>query len=486
VLEQHLGPEVFRDGVRQYLRRHAYANADTGDLWIALGQASRQSVPTLMDGWIFHPGYPLITVRPDHGMLILTQQRFTYLPAPAENAPSLPPSPPAGGRGEGEGENSKPERRWQVPVQLRMTAKGKPVTRQILLTGAEHKVDLPEGFEHLVMNEGGHGFYRVRYDATLLKRLLALLPKGLSAIERFNLVNDAWAAAVAGLTPVSEYLDLTARFRTEPDRNVWTILIESFHALNRIIDPAERPLLEGLVRDRLRVAVKKLGWAPRPGESELTRQLRGDLLRTFGTIGNDQQTQTRARELYTQYVKTPSRGDAFDPDIVLALIAILAHVGDRARYAEFLERFRAAPTPQEERRYLYALAAFQPTELADQTLSRTINGEIRTQDAPFMVAVLLTSVYSRERAWSFVKANWDTLDRLLPKNGVRRMLHGITGLATPELERDVRQFIAGRQIHLGGKTLEQYLEQLRIAVAFRAREGPALIAYLKKLPSDPA
>src|SRR4026209_646489 len=32
MLEQYLGATVFRAGVREYLRRHAYANAETGDL----------------------------------------------------------------------------------------------------------------------------------------------------------------------------------------------------------------------------------------------------------------------------------------------------------------------------------------------------------------------------------------------------------------------------------------------------------------------
>ncbi|TAJ32232.1 MAG: hypothetical protein EPO64_01450 [Nitrospirae bacterium] len=52
------------------------------------------------------------------------------------------------------------------------------------------------------------------------------------------------------------------------------------------------------------------------------------------------------------------------------------------------------------------------------------------------------------------------------------------GLATPELERDVHRFIAERKIDLGGKTLDQYLEQLRIAVTFREREGAMLSRYL--------
>jgi puromycin-sensitive aminopeptidase len=42
MLEQHIGPTVFRDGVRDYLRTHAYGNADTNDLWVSIGKASNQ------------------------------------------------------------------------------------------------------------------------------------------------------------------------------------------------------------------------------------------------------------------------------------------------------------------------------------------------------------------------------------------------------------------------------------------------------------
>ena len=47
------------------------------------------------------------------------------------------------------------------------------------------------------------------------------------------------------------------------------------------------------------------------------------------------------------------------------------------------------------------------------------------------------------------------------------------------------EFFASRKIVLGGKTLEQYLEQLRIAVRFQEREGAALAAYLAKPPRPP-
>jgi len=225
-----------------------------------------------------------------------------------------------------------------------------------------------------------------------------------------------------------------------------------------------------------------LGWVTRPGESELIRQLRGDLLRALGTIGNDRAVQARAAELYADDGLERGERDSgtLDPNVLPALIAVLAHVGDAARYDEFLRRFRTAATPQEERRYLYALAAFQPPALLDQTLARTINGEIRTQDAPFVIRSLLMSVYGRERAWNFVKANWDTMDRMYPKSGLRRLCEGVIGLATPELERDVLAFFAERKIDFGGKTRDQYLEQLRVAVVWRERDRAVLRHYLTR------
>jgi puromycin-sensitive aminopeptidase len=166
--------------------------------------------------------------------------------------------------------------------------------------------------------------------------------------------------------------------------------------------------------------------------------------------------------------------------VLPAVIAVLAHVGGAERYEDFLRRFRAAATPQEEQRYLYALAGFRDSGLARQTLERAINGEIRTQDAPFVTRGMLMSVDAREIAWEFVKSHWDTMDRLYPKHGMRRLAEGVTGLATAALEADVRRFFAEKKPQFGGKVLAQYLEQLHVAVVLREREAAPLTDYLAK------
>jgi len=443
---------VFRDGVRDYLETHAYGNADTKDLWISLGKAAKQAVPDVMDGWIFQPGYPLVTAElTERSELVLTQHRFTYLPDPA---PGL----------------------WQVPVPLRIQAGAKTEARRLLLTRAEERVTCPPDTQFVVINDNGHGFYRVRYGPLLLQRLLEHGLETLAPIERFNLVNDAWASTLAGLMSLSAYLDLTGRFTEERDKNVWAILIDSFGFLNRIIDTSHRPLLEAFVRARIGPAVEAVGWTERAGENDLVRQLRSELIGALGRLGNDSTTQARAVELYGIARKDPA---AVDPNLLPALVGILAFTGDAARYEEFTERFKTAATPQEERRYLFSLAMFRQEVLLERTLAKTLDGQIRIQDAPFMVGAVMSNVYGREQGWHFVKNNWDVLDQRFPKQGLRRMCGGITGLSAPELERDVRQFFEARKIDLGGKTLEQYLEQLRVSVAFGERNGGRLTQYLQ-------
>ncbi len=467
MLEQHIGPTLFRDGVRDYLHSHAYGNADTNDLWVSLGKVAQQSIPEMMDGWIFRPGYPLLTVsQRGPNELLIAQQRFTYLPTPSTAATN--PSAAT----------------WRIPIQLRISAGGAAQTQQLLLTDAATRITLSENWETVLVNAGGYGFYRVQYSRDLRGKLVRQGLDRLAAIERFNLINDVWATTVAGTTTLDEYLELTASFAGERDKNVWAVLLDSFSVLNRIIEPRERPALEAFVRARVGPAVAELGWAPRSGESDMTRQLRGELIGALGKLGHDGQAQQKAAELYHAYREDAT---AVDPNLLPAIVGILAHIGDAVRYDEFSERFRTAKTPQDERRYLFSLAGFQSTKLLEQTLARTLSGEIRTQDGPFLVSAILMSVYGREVAWNFVKTNWDRMDRLFPKQGLRRMCGGLVGLATPELERDVRGFFASRKIDLGGKTLEQYLEQLRIAITMRERERTTLPAHLRSMvtPGQP-
>ncbi len=49
MMEQYLGPDTFRDGVRAYLRAHAYGNTTATDLWASLGSTAHRDVGALVE-----------------------------------------------------------------------------------------------------------------------------------------------------------------------------------------------------------------------------------------------------------------------------------------------------------------------------------------------------------------------------------------------------------------------------------------------------
>jgi puromycin-sensitive aminopeptidase len=443
MLEQYLGAEAFRDGIRLYLKRHAYANAETTDLWDALEESTRQPVRALMDSWIFQAGYPLIRVEKKPGGLRLSQQIFRYLQ-----------------------DSSDQERKWHVPIFLRAATQAGVVEKVLLVDQQEQRIELGGDVEWAVVNAGGHGFYRVSYGGDLAGALRQALPSRLSSVERFGLVNDTWAATLAGFTPLTEYLDLIDLLRDEDDVNVWTTVIGSGHHLQRILHDGQLASLAERFRRLLIPAVERHGWSPRNGESELVSQLRGDLIGALGTLADDASCQQQARELFAKYEKEAT---GVERNLIPALVAILAYSGTSADYENFYQKFKNAQTPQEETRYLFALANFRIPELIERTLDLTINGDVRTQNSPYLMRNILLNRYARSQGWGFMKRHWDEMLRQYPDNSIARMCEGIIGLVEPKLEAEAREFFAVHPVKQGAKQMEQHLERLRVTVLCRQR-----------------
>ncbi len=456
MLEQYLGPNTFRAGISNYVHKHAYDNAETTDLWDAIEESAQQPVRTMMDSWVFQPGHPMISVAVEDNTLVLSQQIFQYIPAKDDAS-----------------------RRWHVPVFIRAKSDGQEWTRTILLDEDEARLSLTARPDWVVINADGHGFYRARYSSDLLKQLTGNVQDNLSAVERFNLINDTWAASLAGLTPLADYMDLLLLFEDETEHNVWSAMLGSFYYLDRLLRPAQRPALHARLHSLVGPSIQRLGWQPADGEDVLTGQLRGQLLGALGALGDDRAIQAEAHARYAAYKSDIASAD---PNLVPALISIVAHSGNEADYDEFYSAFKTAKTPQEEMRYLFALAAFRPPELFERALALTTNGEVRTQNAPFLMRQLLLNTHQRERAWRFLKDNWNDMLRHYPDSTIPRMCEGITGLVTPELEAEVTAFFAEHRVKQGEKMVQQHLEKLHIAVACQQRESDNLRDYFEWTP----
>jgi puromycin-sensitive aminopeptidase len=447
MLEQYLGAEQFRKGIALYLKKHEYANAETGDLWDGLEEASGEPVRSMMDTWIFQHGFPIVNVAPtaDGRGLKLSQQRFFYAPLSSPDA-----------------------QLWHIPLMVRAGTDAGVKTIKLLFTENEATVNFGAKVTWATINENGNGFFRVRYAPELLRGLTSNRAQ-LRAIERFGLASDTWAATVAGITPLAEFLKMAPLFRDEDDINVWRALIGAFSYVEMLADDNQLPSVAAAVRKTLAPAFARLGWEPSTGEDELQGQLRATLASALGTLGEDPEVQKRAADLYVLWQREPLRANR---DLLPAFVNILAHAGDATRYTEFKQHFKSARTPQEEQRYLFALANFSKIELLRQTMQMTLNGEVRTQNAPFLMHSLLYNRVSRYEAWDFIKGNWGIMVNRFPDSALPRMCEAIVALVDKQSE--VEEFFAEHKIRLGGKLIDQHLERLGVAVAFRARESGKL------------
>ena len=477
MLERYIGAEQFRDGIRLYLKRHSYGNTDTADLWAAIEESSGEPVGRIMDTWLRQGGYPFLQVqlqeRADLGAsaVALTQVPFMFTPESDQM--------------------SAIGQMWMVPTLLRTVGDGKTggdskdtsFTRALLDSG-ELVVEI-DGSGPAVVNAGGSGVYRVQYPS---EHLITLASRSgdLGTLERFYLLSDAWAAVLADRGEMAEYLLLAETLAAEPaperDPDVWGQITGPISLMYRAVPDDLLPDLRTYTRALVGPVFDNLGWEHRPSDTERVRSLRSQMLAVLGTTGADPSVRATCLQLHRNFIED---GVPLDPELAPAIVATVAACGGASEYDAFLDRFRKPSTPQEEMRYLQALAGFEEPALAERTfeLART---EVRTQNAPLLIAVLLANRAAGAATWGRVTEHWDELLARFPGTLVTRMLEGIRLLCRdPRLAGEIQEFLAAHPVPTGDKAIAQTIERLGVNATFAARlaaEGrPVLTAGVSRL-----
>jgi len=463
MLEQWLGPDAFRAGIRHYLSDHAYANTTTSDLFDALESSTGQPVRRIAESWIHQGGYPLVTVDlvNEGRTLRFGQQPFGF----------------AGDRGDGAPVDDS--RSWPVPLIFTQGGGGVVSVERNLIEPDGLDVQLVEPAEWVVANTEGTGFYRVAYAPDLLSALITHARSELSPIERYGIVDDAWASVLADRLDVVSMLDLLGQFTAERDVTVWQRIVGVLGSVNHLVEPADaRQSWELEVGRLLADATDHLGWEPTADESDRTRHLRGVLFSTLGTIGADPNVRVMAHDIHDRVLADPSR---VDPSMAAAAVAVIAAAGGQADFDAFVTRMSAATTPQDEMRYLNALADFDHPVLMDRVLDMCLDGTVRTQNAPYLMRRCLAHRTLGDRAWSFVSTHWQAINDRFPSNSIARMLAGVAQLDRPETASLVFAFFETTEVPQGDQILAQHLERLEVNLALRTRATGQLEHYLRTL-----
>ncbi|HKR35196.1 MAG TPA: M1 family metallopeptidase [Steroidobacteraceae bacterium] len=377
MLEGYVGDDAWREGVRRYMKAHAYGNTVSDDLWREVEAAAGQPITAIAHDFTLQPGVPMIrvasaTCQSGQTTLQLVQEEFS------RDKPSKKPLA------------------WRVPVTAKaLGAKAAPVRH--VVTGGKATMSVP-GCDAVVVNAGQSGYYRTLYApaqfGAIAKRFAAI-----PALDQLGILSDTWALGLGGQQSSTDVLTLALATPATADPQVWGKLAEVFGSLNEYYEgEGERQArLRAFAISRLAPVLERLGWTPGAGELDTVAILRTQLIDVLSELG-DRKVIDEARRRY-------AAGDekSVPPTLRKTILDVVARHADAKTWDRLRAEARAEKTPLVKDRLYNLLAVTEDESLAKRTLDLALTEEPGATNTPAMIAGV--AVLHPELAFDFALAH---------------------------------------------------------------------------------
>jgi alanyl aminopeptidase len=456
MFESWIGPDKFREGVRQYVKAHADGSATAADFTQALSRAAGRNITPAFNSFLDQAGVPVVSLAAaGDGSLELSQRRLLPIGSP-----------------------SSPAETWQIPVCIRTEA-GRTCS---LFADRRSTVALPAAPSWVAGNAADQGYYRVVYGPGMLAKVTADHGRVLSEAERVGLLSDIDAEMHAGVVSPAEALRLVGQFAGDPDRHVIEADLNLASVVASPMVPASlRPRAEQFIRENFGKRAEELGWQPKPGETEDQRLLRELMVPRVAAAGRDPVLIAEAGELARKWL---NHHDAISPGMVRAVLTTAANFGDRALF----DQLHAAVKKEKDQRFredlIDALGSFRDPALAEAGLDLLLADEFDPRESVQLFRTPLGSPETRELPWEFVRRHYDALLSRMPSaaglDDAAYFPIAAAGFCDSAHRNEIHDFFAGRMGgHAGGpRILAQSLERLDACIAQKQALGPEIESFL--------
>jgi hypothetical protein len=228
--------------------------------------------------------------------------------------------------------------------------------------------------------------------------------------------------------------------------------------VSRALGDDQREAFTRSVRELFEPQFERLGWQGRPGESELTPQLRALVLGALGTHGQNDSIRAEAVKRF--------EANTLEGDLARTILRIVADQNRPGDYETFLQRRASTANPQEEQRYRWALADFADETLALDAAEKCFS-TFRNQDGAIELGLLTMNQVSGPAVWRYLTRRWDEAIEKFPPATHSRLGAGIsTFISDPAFANEVERFHTEHSLGGEQRMIEQQLERMRIGLAF--------------------
>jgi aminopeptidase N/puromycin-sensitive aminopeptidase len=453
MIEDWIGPEVFRQGVHNYLAAHLYANATAEDFWNAQTSTSQQPVDKVMSSFIDKPGVPLLSFSSQKsGNVPVTETRF-YLDPPVEA--SGQPGAKAG---------------WTIPVCLKTAT----TPECHLVSSDTPSIPLAPGAPFFFANAAEKGYYRVSYAPEQLKAILAAAETGLTVPERIGFIGDRWALTRAGQGSVGDFLDLALALKADPNSEVLDSTLGTIASIRDRIagDSADdRAKLNAVIRAEYRPIFNNIGTAPSGFDAQ---QMHVQLFGALGEAGDPdviEEARSITQDVFSQ--KKPA-----DSGLVDISIALAAATGTDDFYNAILDFSQKTADPGLQIELLQILTRFRDPALVTRTLEYAVSGKVRNQDSWILLAIELNQRETRGIAWPWVQKNWDKVSAQLTTASGSGLVGATSSFCSVDERAQVASFFTTHKVDAAERSLAKALDSIDACIRLRKTQEPNLHAWL--------
>jgi len=461
MISKYLGEDVFMEGIRRYLKKHAYGNTTTGDLWASLSDASGKDVERVADIWTKNIGFPVVTVTENakDSTIHVKQNRFLRTA------------------------DVKPEEDQTLfPVFLGLRTKT-GIDEELTLNKREQDFKVPD-LDFFKLNADHSGIYRTSYTPERLQKLGENAKAGLLTVEdRAGMIADAGALSAAGYQKTDGLLSLLKSFDTEPDFVVFDELTTRIGAIRSawiFEDEKTKDALKAFQRDLASKKAHELGWTFKDNDGHIEQQFKSLVFGTSASAG-DEKTKAAAFEMFEKFVA----GDraALHPNLRGSVYAVVLAYGGEKEYDALVKEYETAKSSDERNAALRSLGRARKPELIQRTLAYSISKHVKDQDIYLPLAGLRAHREGIEAFWAWMKENWELLREKMPPSFT--LLGSVVSMATSSFTKqeqltDVEKFFDGKSTKGFDRNLAQSFDAVRAKMGWLQRDGKAVEEWLRR------
>ena len=453
MLEDYVGADAWRDGVRSYLGKRAFGNAVTDDLWREIDKAAPgKHFMDVAHDFTLQPGVPLIKASAtcDAGRTVVSLEQGEYTVDRPDKTPL----------------------RWRVPVTLR-SGEGAPI--RVLVDG-KASVALPGCDAPLLVNAGQNGYYRTLYAPAQFKALtnrFASLP----VVDQAGVMMDAGALAAVGLQPESDSLNLTTKVALDASPALWQMLAGTVGGIDDLFegDAKRQAAARAYALSRLSPKFQQLGWDNREGDSTTTKQLRSSLIGILSGLG-DQKVIAEARRRFSASQTDPK---ALSPDLRRTVLGIVARNADVASWDQLHALAQREKSSMIRDQYYGLLSGAKDTALAQRALDMALTDEPGATNSAGMISGV--SREHPELAFDFAVAHRAQVDTLVDSTSRARYYPNLgSGAADLAMVAKIKAFTEQHIAATSRRDAETVMSGIETRIKLRAQRKPQVDAWLKQ------